>query len=225
MKIGETAKATGLSISNVRFYEKKGLLSPKRREESQYREYEEDDVRRLKEIMLLRKIGLTVECIYLLYEGQAELNVLLKHQQKELQEQVKNLQGALELCRLLDKETVIAEVDVDKWLNYVHEEEGKGYKFAQVEEFLEDLTEFSHMASFRYDPYVGRFFRNHWTARTLAVLVLLSLVLSACSSIISGGGILGRTVVIFWGTLFLGYGLNFMYFRRRRRYERKEEEE
>lgn len=225
MKIGEAAKATGLSVSNIRFYEKKGLLNPKRREESQYREYEEEDVRRLKEIMLLRKVGLTLESIYLLYGGQAELNVLLKRQQEELQEQMQNLQGALELCRILDKESVIDQVDVDKWLNYVHEEEEKGHKFAQVEEFLEDLTEFSHMASFRYDPYVGRFFRNHWVARTLAVLALLSLVLSACSSILSGGGILGRTVVIFWGTLFLGYGLNFMYFRKKRRRERKEEEE
>lgn len=225
MKIGEAAKATGLSISNIRFYEKKGLLNPKRREESQYREYEEENVRRLKEIMLLRKMGLTLESIYLLYEGQAELNVLLKRQQGELQEQMQNLQGALELCRLLDKETVIEEVDVDRWLNYVYEEEEKGHKFAPAEEFLEDLTEFSRIASFRYDPYVGRFFQKHWVARTLAVLALLSLVWSACSSIISGGGILGRTVVIFWGTLFLGYGLNFIYFRRRRRREREGKEE
>lgn len=30
MKIGEAAKETGLSISNIRFYEKKGLLEPAR---------------------------------------------------------------------------------------------------------------------------------------------------------------------------------------------------
>ena len=40
MKIGEAAKETGLSISNIRFYERKGLLCPRRKEESQYREYE-----------------------------------------------------------------------------------------------------------------------------------------------------------------------------------------
>ena len=50
MKIGEAAKETGLSVSNIRFYEKKGLLNPRRREESQYREYGQEEVRRLKEI-------------------------------------------------------------------------------------------------------------------------------------------------------------------------------
>ena len=34
MKIGEAAKETGLSISNIRFYEKKGLLEPEREAES-----------------------------------------------------------------------------------------------------------------------------------------------------------------------------------------------
>ena len=72
MKIGEAAKETGLSVSNIRFYEKKGLLNPRRREESQYREYGQEEVRRLKEIMLLRKLGISIESIYLLYNGQAE---------------------------------------------------------------------------------------------------------------------------------------------------------
>ena len=68
MKIGEVGKETGLSASNIRFYEKKGLLCPKRREESQYREYGPEDVRRLKEIMLFRKLGISVESIYLMYQ-------------------------------------------------------------------------------------------------------------------------------------------------------------
>ena len=88
MKIGEAAKETGLSISNIRFYERKGLLCPRRKEESQYREYEPEDIRRLKEIMLLRKMGISVESIYLLYEGQTKLLGLLERQEKELAEQM-----------------------------------------------------------------------------------------------------------------------------------------
>ena len=38
MRIGEVAKRTGLNVSNVRFYERKGLLAPVREEESNYRE-------------------------------------------------------------------------------------------------------------------------------------------------------------------------------------------
>lgn len=216
MKIGETAKATGLSVSNIRFYEKKGLLNPKRREESQYREYGEEDVRRLKEIMLLRKIGLPVESIYLLYQGQAELNRLIQHQQKELREQIESLEGALELCRFLDQEDSIEAVNVDKWLNYVHEEEEKGKKFAQAEELLEDLTEFTRLASFRADPYVGCFFRKHWVARTLAVLLVLSLVMEAVFSAASGGGFLGKGVIWFWGCYLLWFAVQFVNYRKRR---------
>ena len=45
MKIGEVAEQTGLSISNIRFYEKKGLIEPKRNEQSKYRDYTEEDVK------------------------------------------------------------------------------------------------------------------------------------------------------------------------------------
>ncbi len=44
MRIGEIAKRTGLNISNIRFYERKGLLTPKREQDSQYRDYTEEDV-------------------------------------------------------------------------------------------------------------------------------------------------------------------------------------
>ena len=60
MKIGEVANETGLSISNIRFYEKKGLLTPSRKEESGYRDYTIEDVSRLKTILLYRKMGLPI---------------------------------------------------------------------------------------------------------------------------------------------------------------------
>lgn len=225
MKIGEAAKATGLSVSNIRFYEKKGLLSPKRQEESRYREYEEADVRRLKEIMLLRKIGLPVESIYLLYQGQAEFHGLLCHQQRELKERIESMEGALELCRLLEKEELIETADVDAWLNYVHEEEEKGQRFVQAEELLEDLTEFTGLSSFRFDPYVGRFFKNHWVARTLAALLVLSLVTEAVLSVVSGGGFLGRGVIWFWVCCLLWFAVSFRHYRAWRHRDNGKEEE
>lgn len=222
MKIGEVAKQTGLSVSNIRFYEKKGLLNPRRREENQYREYESEDIRRLKEIMLLRKLGMPLESIYLLYQGQAEFGNLIRRQEEELKEQMEQLEGALNLCKLLEGKQKIEQVDVDTWLHYVQEEEGKGRRFAEAEEFLEDLAEFSRVASFRYDPYVGRFFQNHWVARTLAVLLALCLVMTAISVFVSKRSWV-RGAAWFWVVLLLGYGFQFYYFRRRKRREEEEE--
>lgn len=52
MKIGQAAQLTGLTISNIRFYERKGLLEPERNDQSKYRNYSEQDIRRLKQIFI-----------------------------------------------------------------------------------------------------------------------------------------------------------------------------
>ena len=44
MRISEVSKLTGLSVSNIRFYGKKGLLAPVREEDSKYRDYSEENV-------------------------------------------------------------------------------------------------------------------------------------------------------------------------------------
>ena len=77
MRISEAAKETGLSVSNIRFYEKKGLLSPEREEESKYRDYTKEDIRRLKQIILYRKMNLPVEMIYLILNGEASARNVL----------------------------------------------------------------------------------------------------------------------------------------------------
>ena len=104
MRISEAANLTGLNISNIRFYERKGLLKPVREEDSKYRNYTDEDVTRLKQILLYRKMGISIETIYLLFCEQAELGVVLERQKAELKSQIENLQGAFELCDMILKE-------------------------------------------------------------------------------------------------------------------------
>ncbi len=63
MKIGEVSETLGISVSNIRFYEKKGLIGPDRDKESKYRNYSEEDISELKQIIVLRKMGVTIEAI------------------------------------------------------------------------------------------------------------------------------------------------------------------
>lgn len=51
MKIGELAKQAGISVSTVRFYEAQGLMPKPDTRESGYREYEENDLDRLRLIL------------------------------------------------------------------------------------------------------------------------------------------------------------------------------
>ena len=62
MKINEVEELLQISKANIRFYEKEGLLSPKRAENG-YRDYSQEDVDRLKEIVLLRKTGMAISDI------------------------------------------------------------------------------------------------------------------------------------------------------------------
>lgn len=78
MKIGEAAKETGLSISNIRFYEKKGLLEPEREAESRYRNYTQEDILRIKKIIVFRKMDLSVEQIDAMLKGRADAREVLK---------------------------------------------------------------------------------------------------------------------------------------------------
>ena len=99
MRIGEVAQRTGLSISNIRFYEKKGLIGPDRNAQNRYREYGEEDVRRLEEIILYRKMDFTIETIADLLEHKTDVQQAMEAQIDQLEEQKQKLQGSIDLCR------------------------------------------------------------------------------------------------------------------------------
>ncbi len=65
--IKELAEKTGVIPNAIRFYEKKGLLHPKRTE-SNYRMYETEDVAQLEQILLYRRMGFSIEDIKALLE-------------------------------------------------------------------------------------------------------------------------------------------------------------
>ena len=56
MRIKEVEARVGLSAKNIRFYEKEGLLCPRREAGNGYRSYTDEDVERLRRIKLLRKL-------------------------------------------------------------------------------------------------------------------------------------------------------------------------
>lgn len=62
LSIGDLAIRTGLSVSAIRFYERKGLITPDRNAGNQ-RRYEGSDIRRLSFILIAQQIGLSIEQI------------------------------------------------------------------------------------------------------------------------------------------------------------------
>ena len=57
MKIKEVEERVGLTRSNIRFYEREGLILVDRDQENNYRDYTEADVEKINKIKALRMLG------------------------------------------------------------------------------------------------------------------------------------------------------------------------
>lgn len=60
MTIGQVAKQAGVNVQTIRFYERKGLVTPVGRRASGYRQYTPDAVRRIRFIKHAQEIGFSL---------------------------------------------------------------------------------------------------------------------------------------------------------------------
>jgi len=60
LRVGQLAKRTGLTVRTLHHYDELGIVSPLRRSGAGYRLYGEDDVARLLQVVLLRRLGLSL---------------------------------------------------------------------------------------------------------------------------------------------------------------------
>lgn len=64
LRIGELAKALKTTTKTLRYYERIGLLLSVRRTGSGYRMYDEEAMRRAREVIGLRRLGLSIEEVH-----------------------------------------------------------------------------------------------------------------------------------------------------------------
>lgn len=105
MRIQELELRTGLERPTIRFYEKEGLITPKRRENG-YREYSEEDIQQLQKIKLLRQLGMSVEKIRQLQQGTADFPAELDKQIRFLTDQIFQSKRAREVCQTMRNDGV-----------------------------------------------------------------------------------------------------------------------
>lgn len=133
MRIKEVAAATGISVKNIRFYEKEGMLYPSRSEQNQYREYSEDDVRILKEIKLLRKFDIPLKDIKSIQGKHLPLNEYLSRYILFLCDKRNELAQIIEMCKEINKnEGGLSTMDTDFYLNKINTMEKNGHSFTNI---------------------------------------------------------------------------------------------
>lgn len=64
MKVHEAARQLGVTPRTLRFYEEKGLISPSKTLGNKYRSYSEHDLIRLRWIISLRELGMSLSSIH-----------------------------------------------------------------------------------------------------------------------------------------------------------------
>lgn len=106
MRVKEVEEKIGIKSKNIRFYEKQGLLWPKRNSENGYREYSDKDIERLKEIKLFRKLGISIEDIRLLQLEEIDLKELLDKQIRNFEGEINNLNKVKDLCMNMREENI-----------------------------------------------------------------------------------------------------------------------
>ncbi len=91
MKINELSKISGVSIRTLQFYDKNGLLVPKKLENN-YREYTDADVDKLQEILFFRKLNFKLKEIKEIMEKDDYSRLeALKFQKEMLEKYLKDL--------------------------------------------------------------------------------------------------------------------------------------
>lgn len=80
--VGELAKLTGVTIRTLHHYDEIGLVSPSARSRSSYRLYDDRDVLRLHQVLLLRELGMPLDEIAAALDGELEQpEVLRRHRE------------------------------------------------------------------------------------------------------------------------------------------------
>lgn len=163
MNIKEVEVRTGLSRSNIRFYEKEKLIEPLRNESNGYRDYSENDVENIKKIAYLRTLGISIEDIRSIISEKVTLREMLERQNEVLKSQITDLNKAKFMCeKILDEESI-------------------SYEKLQVEQYVTELQDYwkDNQAVFKIDSVSFLYiWGSTFTWTTITVLCLIIGILS-----------------------------------------------
>ena len=103
-QIGDVAKKVGMTVEGLRFYERRGLLSPARRSPSGYRLYDEREIHLLQFVKAAQEMGFSlreIEELLALRDGSAKSCVSMRD---HLAGKLQTVQRKIKLLRALEKD-------------------------------------------------------------------------------------------------------------------------
>jgi DNA-binding transcriptional MerR regulator len=130
VKINEVEALVGITKKNIRFYESEGLLTPRRDSGNGYRDYGDAEVETLRQIKLLRKLGVPLGEIRSMQSGTHTVGDGLRRHLITLERDRANLEQSIALCRkLADCPDKLADLDAGAILEEMADLEQSGTTF------------------------------------------------------------------------------------------------
>ncbi len=116
IQVGQLARHSGLTVRTLHHYDEIGLLSPSQRTEAGYRLYDSDDVGRLTQILLLRRLDLSLaEIREILARPESSLQETIGQQISRLKEKIEFQTQLVERLEAIHRRLELAErVSVDQ---------------------------------------------------------------------------------------------------------------
>lgn len=149
MNTKQMEELTGITRQNIRYYERQGLLEPARDAGNAYRDYSDEDVRRLKLIKMLRMLDMPLKEIKEVLDGTLPLKEAAAKQQEALLRQQKQIQAAVEVCANIRKEKSEA-IDVDSYLDRMEHMAKSGSVFARIVDDYKQVAEEERQRQFSF---------------------------------------------------------------------------
>ena len=174
---GELAKAAGVTVRTVQYYDTRGILIPSDFSEGGRRLYTEDDLRKLRVICFLRDLGLSLNHVGDILEADNAtkvINLLLEEQKKLLEKEVEERKEQLDRIDEMQKEMKnIADFSVENLgdVAYVMENKKKMKKVYSVILGIGLVLDGLELGAFIYAIKTG----NWWLFAGVLLLMLIVL--------------------------------------------------
>ena len=157
---------------------KEGLLTPKRSSNG-YRDYSEEDIEQLKKIIIFRKLGFSLADIKAILTGELSLSNAIAENIKNINQQISELNGALEVCKIMEKDpSAETNFDQEHYWKLIHAKEESGMYFKElVKDYLEyEKKAFISMWAGPFHYNLGDKIKKHGFPIACVILLLICII-------------------------------------------------
>lgn len=137
-KTGELSAMTGLTLRTLRYYDGIGLFSPSARTDSGHRLYTSEDLSRLQHILSLKSVGMPLEHIRLIVDGEQDRTEDVLHMQigrlkEELESKGRLLRELEEALRTVRSRQAMSPEELTVLLGAMKAERDKYFTTSQLQ--------------------------------------------------------------------------------------------